>query len=246
MIAVRVALSRHPGRAGLGHTGRGVFAVAGLAKALRAVPAFGLIILLSCWVTPKIHYHGGRMAGAPRARCLLIPVEAMLVVLAIPPILVNTYAGVQGVDPAARDAARGMGMTGWQVVTSVEFPCALPLILAGVRSAVLQVIATATIAGYLPFLGGLGTFHHRRLPQINNPQVGYPAMLGAAVVVAALAVVAESLLWACSARRLPGLTGRFRQVKRGARPRPGVAEVAQATPESRRYPLTEHDSQGEP
>jgi osmoprotectant transport system permease protein len=77
----------------------------------------------------------------------------------------------------------------------VEFPIALPLVLAGIRSAVLQVIATATIAGYLPFLGGLGyQIFINGLPQINDPDVGYPAMIGAALLVAALAVVADLLL----------------------------------------------------
>jgi len=180
----------------LGHTGRGGFVIAGAANALRAVPAFGLMILLYVLVSPKIHFHGGIGWLVPRgALGSLIPVEAMLVVLAIPPILTNTYAGVQGVDPAVRDAARGMGLSGRQVVTGVELPIALPLVLAGVRSATLQVIATATIAGYLPFLGGLGyQIFINGLPQINDPRVGYPAMLGTALVVAALAITAELLL----------------------------------------------------
>ena len=107
-------------------------------------------------------------------------------------------------------------MSSYQVVTSVELPNALPLILAGLRSAVLQVIATATIAGYLPFLGGLGyQIFINGLPQINNRHVGYPAMLGAAVMVAVLAVVAELLL--LGAQRLivsPGLTGSYAPKRR--------------------------------
>ncbi|ADP78192.1 ABC transporter permease [Pseudofrankia inefficax] len=197
----------------VGHTGRGGFAIAGLANAIRAVPAFGLLILLYVVVSPKIHYHGSISWLVPRgAFGSLIPVEAMLVVLAIPPILTNTYAGVQGVDPDVRDAARGMGMRGWQVVTRVELPIALPLVLAGVRSAVLQVIATATIAGYLPFLGGLGyQIFINGLPQINDPDVGYPAMIGAALLVAVLAVVADLLL--LGLQRLVvsrGIAGRYR------------------------------------
>jgi osmoprotectant transport system permease protein len=198
----------------LGHTGRGGFAVAGMANAIRAVPAFGLMILLYVVVSPKIHFHGGVGWLVPRgALGSLIPVEVMLVVLAIPPILTNTYAGVQGIDPEVRDAARGMGMSGRQVVTLVELPVALPLVLAGLRSAVLQVIATATIAGFLPFLGGLGyQIFINGLPQINNPQVGYPAMLGAAIMVAVLAVAAELLL--LGLQRLivsPGLIGSDRR-----------------------------------
>ena len=196
----------------LGHTGRGGFAVAGMANAIRAVPAFGLMILLYVVISPKIHFHGGIGWLIPRgALGSLIPVEAMLVVLAIPPILTNTYAGVQGVDPEVRDAARGMGMNGRQVITLVELPVALPLVLAGFRSAVLQVIATATIAGYLPFLGGLGyQIFINGLPQINNHQVGYPAMLGAAVVVAMLAVAAELLLLGLQRFLVsPGLKGTY-------------------------------------
>jgi osmoprotectant transport system permease protein len=195
----------------LGHTGRGSFAVAGLANGLRAVPAFGLMILLYVIVSPKITYHGSIGWLVPRgALGSLLPVEAMLAVLAVPPILTNTYAGVRDVDPAVRDAARGMGMTARQVVLGVEAPMAMPLIIAGIRSAVLQVIATATIAGYLPFLGGLGyQIFINGLPQINDPNVGYPAMLGAALLVAVLAGVADLLLLA-GARYVvsPGLNGR--------------------------------------
>lgn len=195
----------------LGHTGRGSFAVAGMANGLRAVPAFGLMILLYVIVSPTITYRGSIGWLVPRgALGSLLPVEAMLAVLAVPPILTNTYAGVRDVDPAVRDAARGMGMNPYQVVLRVEAPMAMPLIIAGVRSAVLQVIATATIAGFLPFLGGLGyQIFINGLPQINDPNVGYPAMLGAALLVAVLAAAADLLLLA--AGRLvvsPGLTGR--------------------------------------
>ena len=197
----------------VGHTGRGNFAVAGLANGIRAVPAFGLMILLYVIVSPKIHYTHAIGWLVPRGGLgSLLPVEAMLVVLAIPSILTNTYAGVRGVDPAVRDAARGMGMSARQVVVRVEAPIALPLILAGIRSAVLQVIATATIAGFLPFLGGLGyQIFINGLPQINDPNVGYPAMLGAALLVAVLAGVADLLL--LGLERLvvsPGLSGRHR------------------------------------
>jgi osmoprotectant transport system permease protein len=201
----------------LGHTGRGSFLVAGTANAIRAVPAFGLLILLYVLVSPKITFHGQIGWLVPKgALGSFIPVEAMLVVLAVPPILANTYAGVQGVAPDVRDAAFGMGMSGKQVATRVELPIALPLILAGFRSSALQVIATATIAGYLPFLGGLGyQIFINGLPQINNPQVGYPAMLGAAIVVAGLAVVAELLLLGLGRLLVsPGLTGGYSPGKR--------------------------------
>jgi osmoprotectant transport system permease protein len=210
----------------VGHTGRGVVLVAGVANALRAIPALGLIVLLIVWLSPKIHWtqpipyvlHKGALP-------YFIPIEIILILLAIPPILINTYAGVQNVDPAARDAAKGMGMTGWQVMRRVEFPCALPLILSGLRSAVLQVIATATIAAYGPLLGGLGRIIISGDQQ--NPQVGYPAMLGAGIVVAALAIVADVLLMIVSRYAVSrGISGRYARTRIAARPPDApVAEV---------------------
>jgi osmoprotectant transport system permease protein len=195
----------------IGHTGRGIVVVAGLANAVRAVPAFGLLLLFVVTLSPKIHYTHevtwlvGR-GGVP----YLIPVLIVLVVLAIPAILTNTYAGVQNVDPAVRDAAEGMGMTGSQVLLRVELPIALPLIISGIRSAVLQVIATATIAAYLPFLGGLGYLIFNGLQQITDPQLGYPAMISAAIVVALLAVVADLVLLGVQRLVVPrGVSGRF-------------------------------------
>jgi osmoprotectant transport system permease protein len=124
----------------IGHTGRGRFTAAATAGVLRAVPTIGVVILLFRW--------------QPRT---VWPVLVALVVLAIPPVMLNTAAGIDSVDPAARDAARGMGLTGWQVLWRVEVPCALPMILAGMRSAANQVIATATVAGVYG-LGGLGRY----------------------------------------------------------------------------------------
>jgi osmoprotectant transport system permease protein len=195
----------------IGHSGRGVFVVVGLANSLRAVPGFGLLLLLVVLLTPKIH-HTAAVAGLiPKGGLpYLIPVEIVLVVLAIPPILTNTYAGVQGVDPDVRDAARGMGMRGTRVVRQVELPIALPLILAGIRSAVLQVIATATVAGFVPFLGGLGAIIFNGISQINDTDVGYPAAVGAGIVVAVLAVAADLLLLALQRLVVSrGVSGRF-------------------------------------
>jgi osmoprotectant transport system permease protein len=116
-----------------------------------------------------------------------------LVVLAIPPILVNAYEGVAAVEPSVRDAAVGMGMTPWQQVTRVEFPIALPLILVGLRTAAIFVVATATIAAYIG-LGGLGRFIIDGVQQLTNLQFGYPAMVSAGLVVAVLAVIVDGLL----------------------------------------------------
>jgi osmoprotectant transport system permease protein len=200
----------------VGHTGRGAFLVGGLTNALRAVPALGLVVLLVVWLSPKIHLLQTVPGVVDHRGALpyLIPVEIVLVLLAIPPILTNTYAGVQNVDPEARDAAKGMGMTGFQVVRKVELPCALPLIMSGLRSSVLQVIATATIAAFAPFLGGLGTYIVNGVQVINDPHNGYPAMVGAGVVVAALALVAElSLILVQRYVVSPGISGRFKKSK---------------------------------
>jgi len=130
------------------------------------------------------------------------------VLLAVPPIMSNTYAGVQNVEPAARDAAFGMGMTGQQVLFRVELPNALPLMFSGLRSATLQVIATATIAAYVT-LGGLGRFIYDGLAQQD-----YPQMISGGLLVAALALAADLLI--ALVQRLvvsPGITGRAGRIK---------------------------------
>jgi osmoprotectant transport system permease protein len=215
LVAVGIAaLIALPAGLVIGHTGRGVVVVVGLANSVRAVPAFGLMLLLVITLTPKIHYKGGLgWLAPPHSVSFLIPVELVFVVLAIPPILTNTYAGVQNVDPAVRDAATGMGMTGGQVLRRVELPIALPLILSGLRSAVLQVIATLTIAAFVPFLGGLGYLIYNGLPQINDHEQGYPAMLSAGILVAVLAVVADLLLQFVQRHVVSrGISGRFASV----------------------------------
>lgn len=162
----------------VGHTGRGTYLVAGLANAFRAVPSLGLVLVVVLLVTNVW----------PSNQAIVVSSVFVLVVLAIPPILTSTYAGVQGVDPAARDAAYGVGMTGKEVLFGVEIPCAMPLIFSGVRSAMLQVIATATIAAYAT-LGGLGRF------LIDGYAVrSFAEMLAGALLVAALALVAEGVL----------------------------------------------------
>jgi osmoprotectant transport system permease protein len=106
----------------------------------------------------------------------------------VPPILAGTYAGVRNVDPAVVDAARGMGMRGREVLFNVELPNALPLIIGGIRSSVLQVVSTATIAAIVA-LGGLGRFIIDGLA-IRN----FPEMTAGAVLVALLAIIADLLL----------------------------------------------------
>jgi osmoprotectant transport system permease protein len=122
-------------------------------------------------------------------------------VLAVPPILAGAYAGVEQVDPDARDAAKGMGMRGKEVLWRVEVPCAMPLIASGLRAAALQVVATATLAATVG-LGGLGRY------LIDGIAVrDYGQMAGGAILVAALALLVD--LVAATLQRVvvsPGLT----------------------------------------
>jgi osmoprotectant transport system permease protein len=180
----------------IGHTGRGGWLVSGV-NAIRAIPTVGLLVLLAVMISP--HFHGRTDLG------FLIPTEIVLVVIAVPAILANTYAGVQNVEPAVRDAAAGMGMTGVQVLWRVELPCSLPLIISGIRSATLQVIATATIASYLPLLGGFGRFIYDGFHQQD-----YPQMVSGGVLVAVLAVIADLVL--ATVQRFAvsrGISGRY-------------------------------------
>ncbi|MGZ4591580.1 MAG: ABC transporter permease [Actinomycetes bacterium] len=177
VIAVVIAI---PLGLAIGHTGKGTALVAGIANSLRALPTIGLLIFFVVLISPHIHGKGDA--------AYLIPSEIVLVLLAIPSVLSNTYAGVQNVDPAARDAAAGMGMTGSQVLFKVELPCALPLIMSGVRSATLQVIATTTIAAYVS-LGGLGRYVFD-----GQAQQDYAQMASGALLVALLAMLADLLL----------------------------------------------------
>jgi osmoprotectant transport system permease protein len=163
LIAALIAI---PTGVAIGHTGRGSTVVINIANAWRAIPTLGLLVMLVV------------LLGFS-ALTWLLP----LVVLAIPPILVNSYEGVAGVDPGVRDAARGMGMTTWQQVTRVEMPVALPLILVGLRTSAVFVVATATIAAYIG-LGGLGRFI---IDGLASDQYGPVA--GGALLVVVLAIL---------------------------------------------------------
>jgi osmoprotectant transport system permease protein len=116
------------------------------------------------------------------------PALVALTLLALPPVLVNTYAGVHGVDRAAVEAARGMGMSATQVLGRVELPLALPAIIAGVRTAAVEVIASATLAAFIGG-GGLGIFITRGFA-LFRPEI----MLVGALPVALLALLSEGLL----------------------------------------------------
>jgi osmoprotectant transport system permease protein len=156
-----------------GHTRRGGTLLSVLSDASRALPTLGLLYLLA-------------IAVGVGFEAALVPV----VVLAIPSLLINTYLGVRGVDRELVDAAVGMGLTPWQVLTRVEIPNALPLIILGLRTAALQVISTVTIAAYVG-LGGLG-----RLISDGEGSGNFAELLAGAVVVAVFAIAVELLLLA--------------------------------------------------
>ena len=208
LLALAVAL---PLGAYVGHTGRMRGLVTG-ANAARAIPTLGLLFAVSMLVGPLIKSD----------LAFVIPSIVVLVLLAIPPLLSGTYAGIESVDPAARDAARGMGMTGWQVFARVEAPCALPLFLSGLRSATLQVIATATVAASVS-LGGLGRYLIDGLASRD-----YVQMVGGSLLVAILALVADGVLAALERYAVsPGISGRTNRVARThVRAGAGASDVA--------------------
>jgi osmoprotectant transport system permease protein len=152
----------------IGHTGRGGFLVIGLSNAARAVPSIGLLVLVVLLT--------GTGFG---------PTVLVLAVLALPAILTATAAGVAGAEPDAVYAARALGMTGGQVVSKVEWPLALPLVVSGLRSATLQVVATATVAAFAAG-GGLG-----QLLISGQASRDYPQMFAGAVLIAGLAVLLD-------------------------------------------------------
>jgi osmoprotectant transport system permease protein len=195
----------------VGHTGRGVVFVAGLANGLRAIPTLGLAVLFYLWLSPHIPVNRHPISILARGAVPgVVALAIVLIVLAIPPILTNSYAGIQAVDPEVRDAARGMGMRGAQVLWCVEVPNALPLIMSGLRSATLQVIATLTVAAYLPSLGGLGRLIADGAQE--NIDQGYPQMVGAGILVAALALAVDAVLAVVQRFVVsPGVSGRFRR-----------------------------------
>lgn len=172
-IAALIAI---PAGWAIGHTGRGREVAVAVSGAARAIPSFGLLVLLVLLLG---------VLRRPEAATITF------VLLAIPPLLAGAYTGLEAIDRRVIDAATAMGMTRWQVLWRVEVPLGLPLLVGGIRSAVLQVVATVTIAAYVN-LGGLGFPIIQGLPLRRFDQV-----LGGAILVAVLALVLDALLgWA--------------------------------------------------
>jgi osmoprotectant transport system permease protein len=168
VIAAAIAL---PIGVFIGHTGRGAVFAVNLTNLGRAIPSLGIIILM-------FTVFGFGVA----------PVLITLFALAIPPIVTNSYIGVRSVDPDVRQAAEGMGMRGRQVLWQVELPMAMPLIMAGIRTSAVQVVATATLAAFVG-LGGLGRYLIDGLSQRDLAKV-----VGGAILVAVLSLATELVL----------------------------------------------------
>lgn len=176
----------------IGHTGKGKDAVVALSGAGRAIPSFGLLVLLVLVIG---------VTRKPEAAVLTYAL------LAFAAILSGAYSGVAAVPRDVVDSSRAMGMTEWQILIRTEVPLSMPLLLAGIRSAVLQVIATVTIGAYVG-LGGLGQYIIAGIPLRR-----FDMVLGGALLVTALALV---------------LDGVFALAQRGVRPR-GLSQSVATT-----------------
>ena len=196
----------------LGHFQRGGFIAVNSANAARAVPSLALMTLLVIW--PLVSLKGG---GADAAFLTLLA-------LAIPPVLTNAYVGMREVDPDVNEAAKGVGLSGWQRFWRVEIPLAAPLAVAGLRTAAVEVVATSTLAAYVS-LNDLGGFIFAGLNTNDTVE-----MFSGALLVAVLAALTDTVLRACyrlvtpePLRHSSTYRARSRGVLRRTRP---VAEAA--------------------
>lgn len=167
-----------------GHARKGEIFVLTTANSIRALPTLGLLTLVVI------------AAGIG-----ILPPLVALVVLAVPPMLVNAFEGIRAVDPTIVDAARGVGMAGRSILWKVELPVALPFVLLGIRLAAIQVISAATIAAYVG-LGGLGRFIFDGMGRRDFGQVA-----GGSLVIAIVAIFIEVAFIALAALiTSPGIT----------------------------------------
>ena len=190
----------------IGHTGRGAFGVISVANIGRAVPSIAMISL-ALIATTRLLPEGYGLGFWPTA--------IALVFLAVPPIVANAHVGIREVDADLVDAARGIGMSELEIVRRVEIPIALPVILAGLRTASVQVVATATLAALVAW-GGLGRYIIDGFAQGNYAMAG-----SGAILVASLAILTEVALAFLQRTVTP------RTASAGRRRLPGPAETAQ-------------------
>jgi len=177
----------------LGHTRRGDVLAVQAANVGRAVPVYALLVVLVL-----------ALGRTPQVALLAFTA------FAVPPVLANTVLGVREVDPAVVEAARGTGMSGWQVLLRVELPLAAPLVVAGVRSAAVQVVATVSVAALVAF-GGLGAIIVRATGGVGG--LDLPEVVAGSLLVAALALAVDGA-GALLARRVDPLARSRRRARR--------------------------------
>ncbi len=205
LVATAIAL---PAGFLIGHTGRGAVLAIGLANIGRAVPSYAVLVMV---------FPISLQAGLGLS---FVPTFTAMTLLAIPPILTNTFVALREVDRDLLEAARGMGMRGSQILRAVEIPLAMPVILAGTRTAAVQVVATATL-GALIGLGGLGRYIVDGIARREMDRLFVGALL------VALLAIATELLFSLLQRRTVsrGLTltpERTPSVAATPAPRPGL------------------------
>jgi osmoprotectant transport system permease protein len=186
-LAIAIAL---PVGLWIGHTGRAAtFAInlANLGRALPSLAVIGIVLPVTAAIDPQIGFK-------------IVPTLIAMVVLGIPPVLVNTHAGIAGVDRDLVEAARGMGLRERQILSGVELPIAVPVIAGGIRSAAVQIVATTTLGAIFGF-GGLGRYLVDGIAQNDEGQI-----FGGVALVAGLSLLTEAV-FAIMQRRLtsPGL-----------------------------------------
>ena len=179
----------------IGHTGRGANLAINLANIGRAVPSYAILVMVlpvTLALAPVLGY-------SPSLGLNFLPILISMTLLAIPPILVNAYAGLRSVDRELIEAGRGMGMRERQILRRIELPMATPVIVGGFRTATLSVIATATIGAILAG-GGLGRFIFDGL---NQGLAGRPSIYAGAILVTVLAVAVDLVLALVQRRLTP-------------------------------------------
>ena len=206
----------------IGHTGRGGIFLVGIAGAARALPSFGLILLLVLL-----------MGVTQRETAAIIA----LVLLGIPPLLAGAYAGINQIPRTVIDAARAQGMKERQILFTVEIPLSLPLVLGGLRGAALQIVATATLVAYVG-LGGLGYDIIQGIPLRRFDQT-----VGSALVIVVLAVLLDAILALATKLATPRgvVVGRLKDVRaRENTSRSAPVTTAVASPENEETKEKEH------
>jgi len=202
LVSIAIAV---PAGFAIGHTGRGRGVAVATSGAVRAIPTLGLLTLVALWV--------GIGLNAP---------FVALTVLAIPPLLAGAYTGFEAIDRKIIDAARAVGMSEAQILIKVELPLGLPLLIGGLRSATLQVVATATLAAYIADFG-LGRYLFEGLRTRD-----YGQMLGGSILVIVLAIVLEGVFALVQKLVVPrGVTaGRPTDIRNGSSRSRAVMELS--------------------